>query len=334
MSWERDPLWAKAGLFFERAFAEDRSDPTFGLWCSLGIELLARSAVASVSPTLLAEPDREHRNLLHAIGRGSERNPRKSIPAAQVFALCVDLFGDFTREHLTSSMALVNRRNEELHSGAAAFEQFPPSQWLAGFYGACQVLAEAIDESLTTLFGEEEAKIASEILAEDRNDTRQRAQSRVASHRSVFISKSPEEQDLARKDSKEEGERLSREGHHRVECPACASTALVSGKAFGNEHVADEDGDIVVRQPVAPTKLSCSACGLKLEGYAELEAVDLGGYYTRTTYYTPDGYYGLIHPDDLPSHLEEYLATSMLDSLVLTCFSERTESGHSLVLMI
>src|SRR5713101_2698481 len=41
MSWERDPLWAKARLYFERAFELPRDDPRFGLWCSLALELLA-----------------------------------------------------------------------------------------------------------------------------------------------------------------------------------------------------------------------------------------------------------------------------------------------------
>ncbi|MEO9870942.1 hypothetical protein [Ekhidna sp.] len=40
---------------------------------ALGLELLARSAVAKVSPTLLAEPDKEHQNLLHALNLGSAR---------------------------------------------------------------------------------------------------------------------------------------------------------------------------------------------------------------------------------------------------------------------
>jgi hypothetical protein len=75
MRWERDPLWAKSRLFLERAFDEPREDPLFGLWCSLGLELLARAALASVSPTLLAEPDNEHRFLLHALNRGSKKTP-------------------------------------------------------------------------------------------------------------------------------------------------------------------------------------------------------------------------------------------------------------------
>jgi hypothetical protein len=76
MIWERDPLWAKAKLFLERAFEYPADDPQHGLWCSFGLELLARAAVASVSPTLLAEPDRDHQNLLHALGVG----PKLSAP--------------------------------------------------------------------------------------------------------------------------------------------------------------------------------------------------------------------------------------------------------------
>src|SRR5580704_17434650 len=96
MSWERDPLWAKSRLYFERAFAESRDDPRFGLWCSFGLELLARSAVASVSPTLLAEPQSDHRFLLHALNCGSEKVEPRSIKIIQVFNLCRILFDDFT----------------------------------------------------------------------------------------------------------------------------------------------------------------------------------------------------------------------------------------------
>lgn len=67
MSWDREPLFAKASLYFEKAFEQDREEPFFGLWCAMGLELLLRSAVSNVSPTLLAEPQRDHQNLLHAL---------------------------------------------------------------------------------------------------------------------------------------------------------------------------------------------------------------------------------------------------------------------------
>jgi transcription elongation factor Elf1 len=226
-------------------------------------------------------------------------------------SLCNILFPRFTTEDLTAALALVNRRNEELHSGGAAFEAYPPSRWLTGLYKACRSLTTGMGESLATLFGEDEAKVAEDIIAEDRTNTTQRVQSRIASHRSVFEAKSPAEQTKAKTVSEEEGKALAFEGHHRVTCPACGAVATVQGQAFGKEHRTDEDGEVVVRQAVSPASLSCSACGLKLDGYAELEAADLGGHYTRRTSYTPEEYYGLIHPDDLPEHIDEYLAGHM-----------------------
>lgn len=311
MSWERDPLYAKARLFLQRGRGESRDDPVFGLWCSLGLELLARAAVASVSPALLAEPDRDHKYLLHALGRGSERIPRKSIAAAQVLSLCLQLFAEFTDENYKLALALVNRRNEELHTGSAAFAAYPTNQWIVGFYRCCQALSAAIGETLVSLLGEDEANVAAGLLAEDRNGTTQRVQNRVASYRAVFQGKDTNERVLAQKEAETLAASLAYAGHHRVACPACESIGMVTGRTFGKEHVADEDGNIVVRQPVAPSSFSCPACGLRLDGYAELETVELGGYYTRRTTYSPEEYYGLIHPDDLPEHLEAYLADKM-----------------------
>lgn len=305
MSWERDPLWAKARLFFERAFDESRDAPTFGLWCSLGLELLARAALASISPTLLAEPDRDHKYLLHALNRGSERIPRKSIAAVQVFGLCRTLFPDFSEDDYKAALALINRRNEELHAGGASFDEYPPSQWLAGFYRACRSLSIAMGESLTSLFGEDEASVADETLTENQNDVRQRVLNTIGSHRHVFQSKPKEEREAAATEAEKLGSQLATHRHHRVTCPACQCFATIQGRPFGKEHITHDDGEIVVRQAVAPTSFTCSACGLKLEGYAQLETAGLGGQYTRRTTYSPDEYYGLIDPDNLDSYLED-----------------------------
>src|SRR6516164_1122913 len=75
----------------------------------LGLELLGRAALASVSPTLLAEPDKEHRYLLQALGRAVQNTTRRSIGAAQVFNLCRTLFDGFTEEDRAAALALINR---------------------------------------------------------------------------------------------------------------------------------------------------------------------------------------------------------------------------------
>ncbi len=310
MSWDRDPLRAKARLFFQHAFNTQRDDPTFGLWCSLGLEILARAALASVSPTLLAQPDNDHKNLLHVVHKDSELKFPKSISAALVFNLCKRMFPVFSDEDQKLALALLNRRNAELHSGSAAFEEYRSSQWLIGFYHACGSLATVLEGSLEDLFGEKEAKFAADMLAENRDNIKKEVLSAIAAHKKEFEAKHPAEQQAAKVDAEELGLKLSTLRHHRVTCPACGCIATVQGRLFGKEHVThEESGEIVVRQAVSPTEFSCSACGLTLSTYAQLETAGLGDHYTRKTTYSPEDYYGLINPDDL----DEYLAAQAGD---------------------
>ena len=315
MNWERDSLWAKSVLFMERAFEQSSEDSLFGLWCSMGLELLGRAAVASVSPTLLAEPDREHKYLLQALGRGVQNTSRRSIGTAQVFNLCRTLFDGFTEEDRAVALALINRRNDELHTGAAAFDEYPSKLWLPGFYRAAQSLASAMGESLETLFGKEQGGIALEILKEVQQKVTGQVQSAIAACRKVFEFKSPEERATAAANAKAEAERLARLRHHKVPCPACGSAATVQGEPFGPQHITHDDDNIVVRQSVSPRSFACPACGLKLQGYAELDAAKLGGQYTRRTDFSPEDFYGLINPEtaDLTPYLEQYFEQYMAD---------------------
>lgn len=296
MSWDRDSLWAKATTFIERAFQESKEDPLFALWAALGLELLARSAVSHISPTLLAEPDSNHQNLLHALGRGSEKVAKRSLGAQRVFDLCMTLFEDFTDADRKLCVAIINRRNEELHSGSCAFEEYKSTQWLSGFYRACKTLSESQGYCLEDLFGEDEARHAEELLAGERIEVKGQVASKVAAHKKVFEAKSATDQKKATKSAEKEATRLSYQGHHKAKCPACGSASSISGEPYGIQKVTHEDGEVVVRQPVSPRGLSCTACGLTLSGYAELEAVNLGGRHTRTTFYTPEDYFGLVDP--------------------------------------
>lgn len=317
MSWERDPLWAKARLYFERAFAESPDDPRFGLWCSLGLELLARAALASVSPTLLAEPFSDHRFLLVALNRGSEKTPRRSIHTAQVLDLCAYLFDGFSKDDKTAAMALVNRRNDELHTGASAFDEYPSKLWLTGFYRICYALTDAMGESLDGLFGAERGKAARRILDETQNEVKQQVLGSIAAHRKVFDLTPEADRRAAAERSEKEGARLAYERHHRVTCPACGSVATVQGEPIGQEHVTHkDDGSIEVRQTISPRTFSCSACSLTLKGYAELDAAQLGGDYTRTTEYSPEDYYGLVSPESIDEEkiIEAYLEEQASDA--------------------
>jgi hypothetical protein len=165
-------------------------------------------------------------------------------------------------------------------------------------------------ESLETLFGDEEARVARQILEETQTEVRQRVQGLIAAHRKVFEGKPEQDRQSAAENAKKEGEQLAHKRHHRVTCPACGCTATVQGEPFGSEHVTHEEDRIRVRQAVSPRASACSACGLKLQGYAELEAAQLGGQYTRTSEFSPEDYYGLIDPEnfDPSEYMDDYLA--------------------------
>jgi hypothetical protein len=67
-----------------------------------------------------------------------------------------------------------------------------------------------------------------------------------------------------------------------------------------------------IAEELSPRSFSCIACGLKLQSYAALHVVGLGGQYTRTTERTPGEYYGLIDPNSV-DWMQEYLEPFLED---------------------
>lgn len=306
MSWEREPLFTKAKLYFEKAYDEDKEEPYFGLWCAMGLELLARSTVSHVSPTLLAEPDREHQNLLHALGLGSVKSSRKSIATINVLTLCQILITNFTEADFKIASAIINRRNEEVHTGAAAFEEYPTQQWIAGFYKCCKILCEFQGESLNSLFGDNIEKEAELILLEVEESVIGKTKSLISAHGKVFEGKELEKKIELKENAQKNGDILSFRGYHRVECPSCKCTAVVFGEPYGKQNVENNEDEIIVRQSILPTKFSCTACELKLNSYSSLKAAGIGNHYTRRNKYSPEEYYDMINPDDSDMITERY----------------------------
>lgn len=281
----------------QRAAAQDKESPEFGLWASFGLELLARATVAKTSPALLADPDKDQKNLLHALGISSSHSP-KSIPINQVLSLCRILVPAFTEEEFKAASALLNRRNEELHTGVAAFATFPLQSWMGAFFRCSKILAEHQGESLTSLFGTEEASVAEGILVKAEASVTSNVKSAISAHLKVFNAKDfLEREELANK-AQTESERLSHRGHHRVTCPSCGCTATVQGTTYGGERLEHKDDMIIVRESVIPTKFSCTACGLKLASYQELVAANVGDHFTHRSEYSPSDYYELVDPND------------------------------------
>lgn len=300
--WSKESLFAKAQLYAEVMFEHQDNNWQFGLWSAFVVEMLVRATVANVSPVLLAD-SKDWNNLLHALDKPTKKQKfvAKSASITELIQRVGDLTDGFTREHSNFCASQVARRNSEVHSGNMPFENLGTSSWLPNFFTVSQILANEIGESLESLFGNEVAEQAKEEIAALKDDTANAVKDMIAAHKTVWGDKTPEEQEQARKQAATISLRCY---GHRVDCPACGSTALLQGKAAGEAKKEVSDDGIIERQVMRPETFQCVACGLKINGYSKLRAAELGDTYIATSHYNAIEYFDV----DLDEHIRDMMA--------------------------
>lgn len=311
MSWQHEDLWNKAKLFFSKAFELEKNDEFFGLWSAMGLELLARSALSFKSPVLLAENDKDQKHILSALGLGGQDKDRRSISITVVLRLCTQLIPEFDTRLNSIASSLISRRNEDLHSGSAAFAEYPTSIWLSHFYMCCKVLAEFQEKTIEELLSVEEADHAKLLISELTASVEQNTRDKINLHKKLFLLKEQEEKEELMQESEVSGTQLSTMGHHRIPCPACECTATVTGNPFGTGRTISSGDEIIEKQEMIPDIFRCSACGLKLLGVATLFSAGVGQHYYKTVKYEPHIYYQLYTEDDLDEARREGKSDAM-----------------------
>lgn len=296
--WTYDALWQKAKLYARRAFAEDRDSPTFPLWATLALEFLGRATLAKIHPVLVADP-REPEWIMYAFGYRTSKPPR-SIPAKGVFARCEVVAPLFTEAERKFCMAMVERRNEELHSGAPAFHDYPHGAWLAEYFRVCDILLDAQGRKLGHLFGGDEAKAARKMIAADQTELRSRVFGAIRTRREEWENRPEEDRRRISSAAAARSHQFTRAAPltKLLRCPACDTPGILKGQRVrGSDPVAEEDV-VVVNAVLLPTELECSACGLRLRTHGELHAAGLGAQYTMRLELDPADYYGLTYGQD------------------------------------
>ena len=184
MDWSAESLYNKAKVFAVRALDESIESALFGFWMSLTLEMLARAALAHIHPALLADP-REPDNIQYAFGVIPKGVP-KSIQAKALFARCSVFVPGFTDKMSGHCLIMADRRNSELHSGAAAFEGIDNSKWLPSTYEVLEVLLNHMHRDFTDLLGEGHAKFAAKMLEDRRNTMKRDVQEKIAAAKKYF----------------------------------------------------------------------------------------------------------------------------------------------------
>lgn len=295
--WSSELLFSKAQNYFVIMHEKTHDDWQFGLWSSLGLEILIRATLASKSITLLADL-KDYNNLLYALNINAHRQKfvPKSISISDAVNILQQIFPNFTREMKDFCLIQINKRNSELHSGNLEFQNLSTISWLPQFYWVCQELCTCMGKELNDLFEKDIASEAIKFIKEFNDVNAKQIQKLISSHKTIWDDKNQVEQEELKQKSKI---LMNKHYGHRVDCPSCQNIALISGETIGKPFVEIADDTIIEKTTKKPSQFECIACGLKILGYSKLLHCQLGDTYTETIIYTPEEYFEFQPESDI-----------------------------------
>jgi len=276
-------------------------DWQFGFWSALSLELLARAALAHISPVLLADTE-NWRNLVYALGGAptAKRFSPSSIGTKDVLSRLSELLPAFNQEVASFFAKHVDRRNSELHTGDLAFVSLGTSKWLPNFYQACRILLESMGKNLSDLIAD--ASTAQSMIDSLEDAAAKAVDKDIKAHSQVWANRKEEER---QKVLAQATTWATKQAGHRVACPACGSPALVQGKPSGPVTTSVNDGEMEQRQTVLPSSFECIACDLRISGLSKLSSCGLGDAFTAKSTYSAAEFFGLYTEDDLEEARQE-----------------------------
>lgn len=303
--WDHASLLGKAKTYYSRSI--DGGEEMLAFWCLLGFELLARARLAQVHPSLLSNG--KFSSALLAIGEPldpEEERMAGSIAVSEALRRCARVSRQFTKDDVLFSVELMNRRNEEIHTGRRAFANLPSSAWKPRFFHLTKVLAEEQGTSLKDLLDTDGAQIAEIHIGAYHSEVRAEARKYAADARSRWQELGAHEMGIRRTAAENKfGLRRFAMGSKDIECPSCESQALVLSEVVRRAK-AEIVGD-VVRQGVTllPVRLECGACDLILPTYEHLLALGLGDEWTSEFESDPIEHFD-IQAEDVMGDPEDY----------------------------
>lgn len=297
-SYDHTALWLKAKLFLNHAMDSDepRTFDERALWASLALELLAKAALARVSPLLIAAPTEDGANLLIASGLIEGDARFKSVSAHTLYSRCQKAFRPFNEK---DAQAITNARNEYLHGGGVGFTGIPPEAWWPRYWAQAGILVNALDADLQELVGPDRATTVEKHLTQNKRNIEHRvemliarATQRLAQHRSG---------DLPARIAEEWGRPTNLSAHlaHNTDavCPACGAIGILEGEDVQDttprfEQVSEDDYDAWMELTIVSDYFSCATCRLVLDGSELLQQATLPSEFGDT-----DDYGDYLEPD-------------------------------------
>ncbi len=278
MLWEYNSLLLKFKKFIRRVHElEDRTSELFPFWCVLSLELLARASLAKISPALLADNGpRDTESILYAVGIESVKNP-KSISTNIVLKRCQKIIKNFTEGHLKFSLKLINKRNEELHTGGSPFDNELINEWLPEFYQVMNVFLDYNGQEFGNFLDLDDTDLATKMIETLLSNKKKEAYALIHAKKDSFDKLSIDQRlEMIQKSRSPKGNMFNSTLAKNVDCPSCEGGASIFGEIIRSSTPREVDGELVQDDFYLPNKLKCYSCGLLLEGYEYLQGIGFG----------------------------------------------------------
>lgn len=265
-SFDPDGLWIKSKLFINRALDEDREFEEQAFWACSALELLGKSALARISPLLIANPTDDGASLLAASGVLEGRNVT-SVQAKAVWSRCARVFKPFSEPE---AKLLSYGRNEYIHAAGIGFDSLPAHAWWPRFWSQAVVLLHHMDLIIDDYVDRRYVETVHDALATRKEALKQQLEARLERARTML--KQSQTETLSPRQLKEWELKtyFVTRYHSSVECPACRGDAALYGdEVIGQDvtyfdHETRGDPGVLVTLWVAPVALVCEQCRLEL----------------------------------------------------------------------
>jgi hypothetical protein len=299
----KEGLLGKSKVYIQRAFRSKMASDfdEYQFWSSLALELLGKAALSSIHPSFVADPN--HPESLFAASGIHIGTDIKTITAHTLYTRLGRLSKYFDTKVKEFCDNITLRRNSELHSGEAPFQQMRLDAWEGRYWHAAQIILDIMKSSLEEWLGADQARAPRELVNEAAAAAVQAAKGRIQQAKEHFEKRQAKDRKRAITESRTKSAyhypklfRLVGDHEWDVECPACTGRAFLAGVTYSEEvldTVSGEEGwEEEVEKVYGAEELRCPVCDLHLDSREEIEAAgvepDRAEIETREREYEPD----------------------------------------------
>lgn len=299
VAFDDNALFTKSQLYISRGYRASQGNDLeeYQLWAALALELLGKSTLAWVSPTLVADPQCVD-SLFAACGLSKSADV-KSITASTLFKRLGKLSKSFDHRVEQFCTSLTLRRNSEIHSGESPFSAMELKKWENHFWHAVEIMLRMQEKSLDNWLSPSDASAKKKLLHDVQTARKKSIAARIENCKKDFIEKfkdKVEERKLLIEKSRIQpvsifaGRFVNSDSVENEECPACTGFALIGGVMW-HEEVVDTDYDPDWESPPIESveaiysveEFWCPCCGLKLDGVEEIAAAGVSQEFRQTS---------------------------------------------------